>query len=97
MSNIIWDEMIEQVEILSKLELSLEDKDKTKKDMEQLLGFVNQLKELEIRDVEPVSHIFPLYNVFREDIITNGEDKENMLANAPEKKNGSFVVPKTVE
>ena len=44
-----------------------------------------------------MSHIFPMTNVFREDVVTNGDDSENMLQNAPEVKNGSYVVPKTVE
>ena len=44
-----------------------------------------------------MSHIFPIHNVFREDIVTNGDDRQNILANAPEKKDGAFQVPKTVE
>lgn len=44
-----------------------------------------------------MSHIFDVNNVFREDVVTNGDDREQMLANAPEKKDGTYMVPKTFE
>ena len=42
-----------------------------------------------------MSHAFKVQNVFREDEVTNGDDRENILKNAPEEKDGMFVVPKT--
>ena len=42
-------------------------------------------------------NIFPVNNVFREDVVTNGDDRDDMLANAPAKKDGQYMVPKTVE
>ena len=47
--------------------------------------------------VEPMSHVFPVQNVFREDVVTNGDDRENILKNAPGEKDGMFKVPKTFE
>ena len=44
-----------------------------------------------------MSHVFPVQNVFREDVVTNGDDREAILKNAPEEKDGAFVVPRTVE
>lgn len=44
-----------------------------------------------------MSHVFTMTNVFREDVVTNGDDRDNMLKNAPECKDGSYKVPKTVE
>jgi hypothetical protein len=44
-----------------------------------------------------MSHVLPIMNVFREDIVEPGEDREAILSNAPCKKDGSLVVPKTVE
>ena len=55
------------------------------------------LNQLDTEGVEPMSHVFPVHNVFREDVVTNGDDRENMLANAPEQRDGAFVVPRTVE
>ena len=97
MANIISDEIIEYVGILAKLELSEEEKEQAKKDMGSMLDYIDKLNELDTTDVEPMSHVFPVNNVFREDIVTNGDDRENILKNAPEKKDGSFAVPKTIE
>ena len=97
MANHISDETIEYVGILAKLELSGEEKEQAKKDMESMLDYVDKLNELDTDGVEPMSHVFPVNNVFREDIVTNGDDIEEILKNAPERKDGAFVVPKTVE
>lgn len=97
MANVIDDEMIDYVGILAKLELSDMEKEKAKEDMTKLLDYIDKLNELDTDNVEPMSHIFPLNNVFREDVVTNGDDSENMLCNAPEKKDGCYKVPKTVE
>lgn len=97
MANIISDETIEYVGILAKLELSEEEKEQAKKDMGSMLDYIDKLNELDTTDVEPMSHVFPVNNVFREDVVENGDDRENILKNAPEEKDGSFKVPKTVE
>ena len=97
MANIISDETIDYVGILAKLELSAEEKEQAKKDMESMLDYIDKLNELDTTDVEPMSHVFQVNNVFREDVVTNGDDRENILKNAPEEKNGMFNVPKTFD
>ena len=52
--------------------------------------------ELDTTGIEPMSHVFPVQNVFREDVVTNGDNKEATLANAPLRKEDSFEVPKTI-
>ena len=97
MANIISDETIEYVGILAKLELSEEEKLAARSDMERMLDYIDTLNELDTEGIEPMSHVFPVQNVFREDVVVNGDDRENILKNAPEEKDGSFVVPKTVD
>lgn len=97
MANIISDETIEYVGILAKLELSDEEREQAKKDIGRMLDYVDKLNKLDTSGVEPLSHVFPVSNVFREDVVTNGDDREQILANAPAKKDGSFKVPRTVE
>ena len=86
MANIISDETIEYVGILAKLELSDEEKEQAKKDMANMLDYIDTLNELDTSGVEPMSHVFPVNNVFREDVVTNGDDREEILANAPERR-----------
>ncbi|MBD5461588.1 MAG: Asp-tRNA(Asn)/Glu-tRNA(Gln) amidotransferase subunit GatC [Lachnospiraceae bacterium] len=97
MANIISDETIEYVGILAKLELSGEEKEQAKKDMGSMLDYIDKLGELDTEGVEPMSHVFPVKNVFREDVVTNGDVREEILKNAPGEKNGMFVVPRTFE
>ena len=83
MANVISDETIEYVGILAKLELSDEEKEAAKKDMGRMLDYIDKLSELDTTGVEPMSHVFPVQNVFREDVVTNGDESEQTLANAP--------------
>ena len=97
MANAISRETIEYVGILAKLELSPEEKEAARKDMERMLDYIDKLNELDTSQTEPLSHVFPVNNVFREDVVTNGDEREKILKNAPEQKDGAFKVPKTVE
>ena len=80
MAKIIDDETMENVCILAKLSLSEEEKEKAKAEMQKMLDYV---EKLDTSEVEPMSHIFQDENVFREDVVTNGDNKEAMLASAP--------------
>ena len=97
MANKISDETISYVGILAKLELSDIEKEQAKSDIEKMLDYIDKLNELDTADVEPLSHVFPVNNVFREDLVTNGEERARLLENAPAAKDGAFQVPKTVE
>ena len=55
------------------------------------------LHGLDTEGVEPMSHVFPVHNVFLEDVVTNGYSLDGNLANAPAQKDDAFKVPKTVE
>lgn len=97
MANIISDETIEYVGILAKLELPAKEREEAKKDMGRMLDYIDKLGELDTEGVEPMSHIFPVQNVFREDVVTNGDTRDEILKNAPKEKDGMFVVPKTFD
>jgi len=85
------------VGILAKLELSAKEKERAKKEMGQMLDYFDKLNELDTTGIEPVSHITRVQNVFREDVITNDDEHEKTLQNAPDKKNNMFMVPKTFD
>ena len=97
MANLISDETIEYVKILAKLELSEEEKEQAKTDIGRMLDYIDKLNELDTSGVEPLSHVFQVSNVFREDVVTNQDERERILKNAPARKDDSFKVPKTVE
>ncbi len=95
MANVIDNETIEYVGILAKLELNEEEKAKARTDMEKMLDYIDKMGELDTSNVEAMTHVFPNENVFREDVVTNGNDRDNILSNAPEERDGMFAVPKT--
>ena len=97
MANRVDDATIEYVGILAKLELSREEREAAKRDMSRMLDYVDKLNELDTEGVEPMSHLFHVHNVFREDEVINADSREQILANAPEQKDGAFKVPRTIE
>ena len=92
----ITDDMIDNIAILSKLELTHNEKEKAKEDIGKMLNFIDKLNELDTEGIEPLSHIFSINNVFRDDKVENVDDSEAMLKNAPEQEMGYYKVPKTV-
>lgn len=97
MANQITEETIDYIGILAKLELTGEEREQAKQDMGKMLDYIDKLGELDTAGVEPMSHVFPVQNVFREDVVTNGDGSTQTLQNAPEEKDGMFVVPRTFE
>ena len=79
MANVISDETIEYVGILSKLKLDDAQKEQAKKDLEEMLDYIDQLGELDTDGVEPMSHVHPVSNRFREDVVMNVKKSLRML------------------
>ena len=63
----------------------------------EILEYVDKLNEVNTEGVKPTSHAISLTNAFREDEPREHLDREKALANAPEKEEGSFIVPKIIE
>lgn len=97
MANVINDETIDYVGILAKLELSEEEREEAKMDMTRMLEYIDKMNELDTEGVEPMTHLFSMGNVMREDVVINGDGRENSLKNAPQSNGEAFVVPKTVD
>ena len=93
----ISDELIEYLQGLGRIRLSEEEKVITKKNLGDILGYIDKLNELDTTGVEAMSHACERTNVYREDEVTNGDMRNEILSNSPHSKDGAFVVPKTVE
>ncbi len=87
---------MEYLEILSQISLTEEEKQETAGELKKILAYMEKLEELDTDGVEPMSHVFPVQNVFREDIVEREDQREALLENAPQKKEGQYLVPKTV-
>lgn len=62
-----------------------------------ILGFVEQLNEVDVEGVEPMTSVTPMRLKRREDIVTDGNMQDKILSNAPDAREGFFAVPKVVE
>lgn len=93
----ISDEVMANTELLAKLALTDEERKKSRQEMEKILGYVDKLNELDTEGVEPLISLFPVENVFREDKVVNGDMRDELVDLAPRKKDGQYLVPKTVE
>jgi aspartyl-tRNA(Asn)/glutamyl-tRNA(Gln) amidotransferase subunit C len=62
-----------------------------------ILGFIEQLQEVDVEGVEPMTSVTPQRLKRREDVVTDGDQQDKVLANAPDAREGFFAVPKVVE
>lgn len=62
-----------------------------------ILGFIEQLNEVDVEGVEPMTSVTPMRLKRREDVVTDGGMAETVMSNAPDAREGFFAVPKVVE
>lgn len=82
---------------LARLQLSEEERRAFQEQLQDIVGYVRKVQELDVSSVEPMSHGIPVNNVFRTDEPVDGLPRETVLANAPAHRDGQFTVPKIVE
>ena len=85
---------VEHVAKLARLELTEDEKEKFTKQLGDVLKYVEQMNEVDTTGVIPMAHAFDVVNVMREDQVVYEQTKEELMANAPDKENGFFKVPK---
>jgi aspartyl-tRNA(Asn)/glutamyl-tRNA(Gln) amidotransferase subunit C len=88
---------VEHVARLARLDLSEEEKDLFTGQMDAILAYVDKLNELDTSDIIPTAHAVPMENAFRDDEECPSIGIEEALANAPERAEGFFRVPKVIE
>ena len=82
---------------LARLDLDDEMIEKFAGQIGTILDYVDKLNEVDTEGVKPTSHAISLTNAFREDEQIDHLEREEALANAPQKEDGSFVVPRIIE
>ena len=88
---------IKYVANLARIALTPDEEAKLGAQLGEILGYIKQLEELDVTDIEPMAHAVPLANVLRADEGRPSIPQEAALANAPKQANGLFIVPKIVE
>lgn len=90
------DSVIEKMEALAKLTIEESEKQRMIEEMEKLLAYAGKINGLDTGKISPLSYMNEEENVFRDDVVSNPDGKEETLQNAPKREDGCFVVPKTV-
>jgi aspartyl-tRNA(Asn)/glutamyl-tRNA(Gln) amidotransferase subunit C len=86
-------EDVEKVSLLARLKLTDEELDRMTEQLGQIVGYVEQLNELDIDEVEPMAHAVEVTNVFRPDALAASLPREAALANAPKADGECYLVP----
>jgi len=88
---------VEHVARLARLELTDEEKERMRAQLDSILSYIDKLNELDTSAVEPTSHVLPMMNVFRDDEVRPSLSQEEVLANAPDRQDLFFRVPRILE
>ncbi|MDH4373549.1 MAG: hypothetical protein RLZZ582_2567 [Verrucomicrobiota bacterium] len=88
---------IQYVANLARVALTPDEEQRLGQQLTNILGYIEKLKEVDVSQVEPTAHAFPLVNVTRPDVVTGSLPHDEAMRNAPAKAGGLFVVPKVVE
>lgn len=89
--------MVARVANLAKLEVPAGDVANLTRELNTILGWVDQLQAVDTEGVEPMAAVIPIQRDWREDIVTDGDRQSDILANAPAQSHGFFAVPKVIE
>lgn len=90
-------ETVKRVAKLARIAVDDEDAERMTGELNAILGFVEQLGEVDIEGVEPMTSVIPIAMKKREDAVTDGDRADDIVANAPASHENFFVVPKVVE
>ena len=93
----ITNELVRYVANLSRIKLDEAGEEKMRGELAAILDYMDVLNKLDTEEVEPLSHVFAIPNVMRDDEVKNSYDREELLKNAPEHTDETFIVPKTVD
>lgn len=86
-------EAVLHVANLSRIGLTVEEIEDTRKELGDVLDFMAKLNELDTEGVPPTTHVLDISNVFRKDVAGEGMDLEELLAEAPDREDNCFRVP----
>ncbi|HTL48164.1 MAG TPA: Asp-tRNA(Asn)/Glu-tRNA(Gln) amidotransferase subunit GatC [Verrucomicrobiae bacterium] len=88
---------IDKVAELARIKLKPAEKAKLEEDLKSILAYVEQLRQVDTKNVAETSHVLDLTNVFRKDEVKPSEVRDSVLESAPARQGKFFKVPKVVE
>ncbi len=93
----ITKELVTYVAELSRIKLDAEETEKMKDELGAVIAYMDVLNTLDTTEIEPLSHVFSINNVMREDRVAESYPRSEIMKNVPEVEDSMPVVPKTVD
>lgn len=90
-------ETVKNIAFLARIKVPDAELDGLAKELSGILGWVEQLNEVDTAGVEPMTSVAEMALIKRRDVVTDGNCRDKVLANAPEAERGCYAVPKVVE
>lgn len=88
---------VKRVARLSRIAVKDEEAERMANELNAILGFIEQLDEVNVDNVEPLTSVIPMTLRTREDVVTDGNKASDIVANAPLSEDNFFLVPKVIE
>lgn len=93
----ITEELVDYVSVLSRLKLDETERAEMAGELEKIVTYMEALEQVDTDGVEPMSHVLPIANVLRPDVVEPSFDREALLKGAPKRDAETFLVPRAVE
>ena len=90
-------EQVRHIAKLARIAMSDEEIERLAPELNNILGWVEQLQEVDVSGIEPMTAVIPNHLRLRDDVVTDGGIRDKVLANAPAAEHGFFAVPKVIE
>ena len=93
----ITEELVDYISVLSRLKLDESERAQMAGELEKIVSYMDILAQVDTDGVEPLSHVLPIANVTRKDVVEPSYDRETLLRGAPKRDQETFLVPKAVD
>lgn len=93
----ITEELVDYISLLSRLKLDEAERAEMAGELEKIVSYMDRLAQVDTQGVEPMSHVLPIANVTRPDVVEPSYDREALLRGAPKRDQETFLVPKAVD
>ena len=88
---------VKKIASLARIAITEEEAARIAPELDNIMGWIEQLGEVDVTGIEPMTAVIPNHLRLRDDVVTDGNVRDAVLANAPQAEHGFFAVPKVIE
>ena len=88
---------VKKIASLARIAITEEEAARIAPELDNIMGWIEQLGEVDVTGIEPMTAVIPNHLRLRDDVVTDGNVRDAVLSNAPQAEHGFFAVPKVIE